>query len=412
MSITLHPDEGSDPGRGLLWKAGQSSEQDAGAAGCRLPGRENLHRFVVTPTAYIYICTRLTVRKARLIRPEQYMRLLNMNLSQITRFIGETEYQSEVNELAGSRSGIELIEAALTTNLARTYRGIIAIAPGSLHELTSRYLARWDIWNVMLVLRSREFGIPDEQVRGVIIPAGGLSPERIEALLSLRTTCEVVESLQGWEFHPVLAGFCSGGYHRGVFARVENALYTSYYTELYRDARSGIRGGDALLPYIRVEIDILNIRNLFRLRAGSRESDIREFMVPGGTLDPGFFQRVYRIEEREEFIEAMEEAGIMPVLLAAVRDLRCDESICESDAAALIWDRWADRQTPLATMVMAVTRMRLHRLEQISRRHPFSVLVILTYLEHKRYEVMNLRAIARGKEFGLDAAEIRKYLVI
>jgi len=102
----------------------------------------------------------------------------------------------------------------------------------------------------------------------------------------------------------------------------------------------------------------------------------------------------------------------MPVLLAAVRDLRCDESICESDAAALIWDRWADRQTPLATMVMAVTRMRLHRLEQISRRHPFSVLAILTYLEHKRYEVMNLRAIARGKEFGLDAAEIRKYLVI
>ena len=45
-----------------------------------------------------------------------------MDLNQISRFIGETEYQNEINELAGSLSGIALIEAALTKNLAVTYQ--------------------------------------------------------------------------------------------------------------------------------------------------------------------------------------------------------------------------------------------------------------------------------------------------
>ncbi|MFH0966273.1 MAG: V-type ATP synthase subunit C [Methanobacteriota archaeon] len=366
----------------------------------------------MTPTSYIYICTRLTVRKARLIQPDQYMRLLNMDLNQISRFIGETEYQTEVNELAGSLSGINLIEAALTRNLAETCQSVIKIAPGSLHELAERYLTRWDIWNVMFLLRSKQFGIPADQTRQGLIPAGGLSPNLIESLLSRNSMCEIVEGLSRWELHKVLSDICSEGYRKGLFAEVENSLYISFYTNLYRDARSGIRGGDAILPYIRIEIDIVNIRNLFRLRAGSRTEDIRPFIIPGGNLHPDFFQRVYLTEERQQFISEMQQAKILPLLMTAIQEMRCDTSFCEMDAAELIWKRWSERKTPLFSMVMAVSRLRLHRLEQISRRYPFSVLPILSYLEHKRYEVINLRAIARGKQFGLDPDHIKRYLIL
>jgi V/A-type H+-transporting ATPase subunit C len=352
------------------------------------------------------------VRKKRLIQPDQYMRLLNMDLSQISRFIGETEYQNEVNELARNFSGISLIEAALTRNLAETYQNVINIAPGSLHELTERYLARWDIWNVMLLLRRTQFGIPVTQIRQVLIPAGGLSPSVIESLLSRNSLCQMVEGLNRWEFHKVLSGLCSGGYHKGLFAEVENSLYIAFYTNLYRDARSGIRGGDALLPYIRFEIDIVNIRNLFRLRAGSSAEDIRQFMIPGGNIRPDFFQRVYQTEDRQQFISDMQQVKILPLLETAIQNVWSDVSGVEFDPAEFIWKRWSERKTPLFSMVMAVSRLRLHRLEQISRRYPFSVLPILSYLEHKRYEVMNIRAIARGKQFGLDPDHIRRYLIL
>jgi V/A-type H+-transporting ATPase subunit C len=48
----------------------------------------------------------------------------------------------------------------------------------------------------------------------------------------------------------------------------------------------------------------------------------------------------------------------------------------------------------------------------MSKRHPFSIHPILVYLEKKKYEVFNLRAIARGKESKLSADRIAKYLVI
>jgi len=360
----------------------------------------------------MYICTRLTVRKAQLIQPDQYMRLLNMDLNQISRYIGETEYRNEINELAGRLSGISLIEAALTRNLAETYQAVIRIAPGSLHELAERYLARWDIWNVMLLLRGKQFRIPADQVRQVLIPAGGLSSDLIESLLAMNSLCEIIDGLSGWEFHRVLLSVCGGEYRKGLFAEVENSLYISFYTNLYQDARSGIRGGNAILPYLRYEIDIVNIRNLFRLRAGSRIDDIRPFIIPGGNLTPDYFQQVYHTQEKEQFIAEMQHSKILPVLVNALQAIRCDTSVCEADAAELIWSRWSGRKTPKFVVVMAVNRLRLHRLAMIARRHPFSVLPILSYLEHKRYEVMNLRAIARGKQFGLKPEHIRNYLIL
>lgn len=335
-----------------------------------------------------------------------------MDLSQITRFIGETEYQHEVNQLAGSLTGIDLIETALTRNLAETYRSVTSIAPGALHELAERYLARWDIWNVMLVLRGVQFGISPDQIRQVLIPAGGISPRKIDALLSVRSTIEIVEGLKEWDLYPVLKETFEGGYHKGLFAKIENALYMSFYANLYRDARSGIRGGDAILPYLRFEIDIVNIRNLFRLRAGSRAGDITPYMIPKGNLHPEYFQRVYPIEDRQQFINEMQQTKILPILMTALQEIRCDKSVCEMDAADLIWKRWEARKTPLFSTMMAVSRLRLHRLDQIARRQQFSVLPILSYLEHKRYEVMNLRAIARGKQFGLDPDHIKRYLVL
>ena len=55
---------------------------------------------------YIYVCTRMRVRKAKLLPKEEYMRMLNMSLPEITRLIGETEYKQEIDELATDRKSV------------------------------------------------------------------------------------------------------------------------------------------------------------------------------------------------------------------------------------------------------------------------------------------------------------------
>lgn len=335
-----------------------------------------------------------------------------MDISQIIRYIGETDYHEEINTLSGSLSGLVLVEAALTGNLARTYQTIIGIAPGAIKELAVQYFSRWDIENILLVMRGCQFTIPAHRIRDVLIPAGIFSKQELDNLLSLNTTEDIIKNLHRWEYHQIVADKMATGYRRGVFAELENLLYQAYYKNLLDEATSGIRGGHMILPHLKFEIDITNVRTVFRFRAGSRTSDIRPYIIPGGNQHKDDYQRLYMVNDRDEFIKEMEKARILRILTEALRDLRCDPLVCEDDAAQVIWSRWADRKTPLYTVMLAVNRMLLHNLDGLSRRYPFSVTPVLSYLEHKRYEVLNLRAIVRGKQFGLNPDFIRQHLVM
>ena len=107
---------------------------------------------------YIYVCTRMRVRKSKLIPREEYMRMLNMSLPEITRIIQETEYKQEIDELSPVFKGIDLIEVALSWNLAKEYQKILEITPGNLKQFTRSYLRRWDIQNVLTILRGKMQG--------------------------------------------------------------------------------------------------------------------------------------------------------------------------------------------------------------------------------------------------------------
>ena len=68
---------------------------------------------------YIYVSTRMRVRKSKLIPREEYLRMLNMGLPELTRLVEEMEYKREIDELAASFSGVDLIENAVSWNLAK-----------------------------------------------------------------------------------------------------------------------------------------------------------------------------------------------------------------------------------------------------------------------------------------------------
>src|SRR5271157_6459906 len=97
--------------------------------------------------SYIYVGTRMRVRKSKLLPMEDYLRMLNMSVPEITRSIEELEYKREIDELSGSFSGIDLLELALSWNLAKEYQRVLAITTGTIREFTEAYLRRWDIQN-------------------------------------------------------------------------------------------------------------------------------------------------------------------------------------------------------------------------------------------------------------------------
>jgi V/A-type H+-transporting ATPase subunit C len=344
------------------------------------------------PAPYIYVCTRMRVRKAKLIPREEYMRMANMSLPEITRVIGETAYRQEIDELGTDFRGIDLIEVALSWNLAKEYQKILKIIPGTLKQFTSSYLRRWDIQNVLNILRGKMQGATAGKIREILIPAGSLDRVTLDRLIAEESVDRIVEALKGHRMYQVLAERIGGAKETGSFSALENELYRQFYADLITEAESGIKGGNLFLSFIRLDIDIKNIKTLFRLRADSFEEDPSEMFIAGGVLSADDFTRLNKIKDLVEFINALKLIVRQKTLLEFLDELKGDKKVLDVE--------------------MRLTIVQLDQMERMSKIHPFSIHPILVYLEKKKYEVFNLRALARGKESKLPTEKIMKYLVI
>jgi V/A-type H+-transporting ATPase subunit C len=334
----------------------------------------------------------MRVRKATLLPREEYLRMLNMSLPEITRIIEETAYKQEIDELGTVFKGIDLIEVALSWNLAKEYQKIQEITPGALKQFTQDYLRRWDIQNLITILRGKMHGEKPGRIKEILVPAGSLDRKVLDRMLAEDSIDRIVDMLKGHRLYLVIAREFPAAKESGSLSRMENELYKQFYAGIIADAESGIRGGDLFLDFIRLDINITNAKTLFRLRAAGFEEDAREMYIPGGDLSAADFSALNAIRDQGEFIDVLKAKIRHKVLLALLDEMRGEPAAGD--------------------MEVRLTRVQLEQMEQSSKRYPFSIYPILVYLEKKKYEVFNLRALARGKESKLPSERIEKYLVM
>src|SRR5437879_5935926 len=121
---------------------------------------------------YPYVTARVRAKKAALLSPDVYERMLQMEIPQIARVIGEGAYKAEVLALASRASGVDLIELATSRNLAAVFTQIIGFSEGELRQMIGWYLDRFDVQNIKTIVRGKTFGAP----RGRYCEAQGPAP--------------------------------------------------------------------------------------------------------------------------------------------------------------------------------------------------------------------------------------------
>jgi len=68
-----------------------------------------------------------------------------MSFSEIAKFLQESSYRKEINQLANEMSGADLLEAALNLNLAESTKKLIRISSEELALLVKEYSLRKDM---------------------------------------------------------------------------------------------------------------------------------------------------------------------------------------------------------------------------------------------------------------------------
>ncbi|MDD1657490.1 MAG: V-type ATP synthase subunit C [Methanomicrobiales archaeon] len=352
---------------------------------------------IVGSAPYIYVCTRFRVRRMKLIPQEEYLRMLQMSLPEIIRLIQETEYKREIDELSHSFHGIDLIEVALSWNLAKTYQKVLAIMPEGLREMTESYLRRWDIQNVLSILRGKAQGLPPGKIKEVLIPAGELNRDYLDKIITCAEPEKVLESLKRWRLFPVLARELPRAAESGSFSSLENELYKQFYHDILEETGAGIKGGKEFLEFLRLEIDIRNLQTLFRLRVNGAKGEVVTFFIPGGTFTVEELVRLHEVSSPDAFFDSLTAQLKSRELVSLLGRFRQKNGLAPGT---------------LHEIESALTLMQYSRLEMMARFHPFSIWPILAYIERKKQEITNLRAITRGKQAGLPMEQIRNYLVM
>jgi V/A-type H+-transporting ATPase subunit C len=329
---------------------------------------------------WAYIVARVKVMKRRLIPSEEYKKLLNMSFDEIVRYLEETEYKKEIDELAYKYSGPRLLDYALTLNLGRTYKKIQDVSFGLAREIITEYLRRWDIWNIITIIRGKLAGVSVEEIEEAIVPVGSYTIEFYRSLIP-KELDEIVKTFEGTPYYEYLSkvGQIS-------LSEIEDGLYKVYYQRILAEKPSEL-ALKLFVDFIRMEIDIKNIKTILRLKREDTPTDeIMKRIIPGG----------FELTEDE---------------CAKLCAMSWDE-LTKSLEGYWFFKGIEGLEDDLSKVEIQFDKAWMQEVAKRASNYPLSILPVLQYMVLKKIEVDNLRTLGWGKWQNIPKEEIESQLVI
>jgi len=345
-----------------------------------------------------YVIGRVRSRRASLFADEDYRKLIRMGPSGIARFMEESEYEREINELGTRFSGVDLIEYALNRNLAKHFQDLIKWSEGRLYDLISRYLRKFDVWNIKTIIRGIYTDTDPEHIQTDLIRAGELDDRTLDRLVEVDSIEDAIEMLNRTIYYEPLSAAFEEFEETGALVSLENALDREFYEHLLEDISRGPgdepqEGPEAkYVEFLQAEIDFRNARNALRLARSGADLDPAGYYIEGGVLfDESDLNRL--ASDYDELVDHIAENKRYGDRLSGALDrLRGADSLIQFEHA--------------------LDAALLEYADTLSSIYPVSVAAVLSYILAKEREIENIRAIARGREVGLSETEIENELVI
>jgi len=341
---------------------------------------------------YEYVTARVRARSAALFSEDDYRKLLRMGPGEIARFMEESTYEREINALGSRHDGVDLIEYALNADLARQFDDLLRWSTGRLYDQIARYLRKFDAWNVKTVLRGLYADTDRATIEDDLIRAGELDSDLLEDLVDLGSIEEAVAALSGTIFGDPLEASLPDYEESGLLVPLENAVDRAYYENLLAGGHDAETAAVALyVEFLEAEIDFRNVRNALRIARSGADIDPAEYFIEGGRLfDEAEIARL--AGNTDELVGRLRESTYGDQLSAALDELEGAEGLTDFERA--------------------VEAALLEYSDHLSKVYPLSVCPVLAFVLAKEREVDNIRAIARGKEAGLDPEDIETDLVM
>ncbi|MGH3756243.1 V-type ATPase subunit [Actinophytocola sp.] len=239
--------------------------------------------------------TRLRARKGDLLNNAAYEHLLGEDADGMLRALADTPY-APPGEAAGRAGGIRRLHLVIRSRLAGSLEEMRSFYSGRARELVDVMLSRFDIHNVIAVLRARAH--PETSVNdalAALVPVGWLVEPVVREVLRPRELAGVVDLLARRMPDREQAGALRaafGEYERtGDLAALERSILADHAARLSGRLESAGRDGATLVRFGQREIDEHNLVVALRLRdaiASGAQGTVpaADAALAGGSIPP------------------------------------------------------------------------------------------------------------------------------
>ena len=340
---------------------------------------------------YSYTSARVKAKKSKLLKEEDYNKMLMMSVPEISHYISDAGYSKEMADLGNRYEGLSLVEYATYANMAKAFRSILNSSTGALSRMVNAYLTMWDFENLKTIMRGKKYGLPIEEIREDLVPAGNLSMDDLDKMLSL-TTIEDILAAFSKKIHIVVPDDVISSYKtNGILGSIEDVLVKEYYKNLLASISSSDRPTQIFRTYIKTCIDLKNVETVLKFKADGITGDVVvEYWIPGGT------------EVDEKVMSQLAAAQDIQAAVNEMQQLRMYSEIKDS----------LSQDSTILDVVGVINKYRVELANKVGHMYPLSVIPVVDYMIHKENEVRNIRMIAHGTDSGLDRDTMKKLLVI
>ena len=341
---------------------------------------------------YPYTYVRTVVMRSLLFKKDDYHKMLKMGFSEIAKFMQESTYRKEINELSSQYFGADLLEIALNRNLAESFKKLIRISSSELALLVKEYAKRKDIEDLKTILRGKFTNSDEKLTARSITGAGTLSRDFLLSLLKKESVEEVLKSSKLVDFS-LLKNALKDFNEKKNLSAVENALDRYYYSHIIQFSNLLPKEGALFRNFLLKEIEILNILTLLRLKKAKFSREIvKNFIIPtGDKIKDEKMLSLIETEDLGQVSKSLEKTEYGELIAKGIEEFKKSNSLISLESG-------------LYKHLLRQSILFMHQ-------HPLSVDVILGYMFAKDIEVRNLRIIIKGKQLGLSEQFIESQLI-
>ncbi len=286
------------------------------------------------------------------------------------------------------------VEAGLRRHLFEAFDQIRALAPREAEHLLAIPFRRWDLHNIIAILRGKVFDVEEAKIVTGLFPAGFLDEPRLHELSGESDAVAVADTLVLWETPGAVAlrqnlrEFTT----RETFHHIEAALIREYFAWASNQCAGSRENARLMHSHLQRQIDLVNVLSALRhVRAHTDEETTFE-SVGKGLLPAGLVSQLAASPDLDTAIE---------ILAGTYFADRLERGIFAFG-----------EQQRIGALERFLEQGVLDAGCRLFRTDPLGIGVVAGFVWRKLNEFLNLRILLRGKAYGRPAVAIQEDLFL